>query len=79
MSGTGGEAMVTVVNALDLKTDARLLTALKGAARRVLTAAELKEQRVSFVYGSLDAQSDVTREQVREMLAKQEGVAEATS
>ncbi len=49
-----------------LKTDAALMQKLRES--REPTAAEVKEQRVSFVYGSLDFESSVTREQVRRML-----------
>lgn len=69
--------MVMVVAALDLKTSPGLLQALQSAAQRKLTAAELSEQRVSYVFGSLDSKSNVTREQVRQMLRQQEGAAEA--
>jgi flagellar biosynthesis/type III secretory pathway ATPase len=56
-----------------LKTDASLLQRLQNAATCVLTAEELKKQRVSFVMGSLGRHSTATRAQVEEILAKQEG------
>jgi hypothetical protein len=38
-----------------------------------MTAGDLLEQRVSFVYGSIDAASGVTRERVRQLILQQEG------
>ncbi|GJB76976.1 hypothetical protein ACK56M_08750 [Pseudomonas sp. s4] len=61
-------------NFLDLKTNPELLSALRGAAQHKQTAAEMLEQRVSFVYGSVDAQNGVTREQIRKLILEQEGV-----
>ena len=49
----------------------RLLDAAK--ARGPMTAEEEFEQRVSFVYGCMDFDSNVTKEQVREALRKQMG------
>ena len=58
---------------LQLKTNANLLDALLASVKRPQSAEERQEQRVSFVFGSLDSESSVTRERVREILAK-EGV-----
>lgn len=49
-----------------LKTDKALLAELKGGKKP--TADEVKEQRVSFVFASLDSDSTITRERVRELL-----------
>lgn len=57
----------------DLKTDQELLDALRKSATRVPTAEELEKQRVSFIVGSLSPTSTITRSQVQEVLAKQEG------
>jgi hypothetical protein len=58
----------TVMNTkfLELKTDEKLLNALKNAKK--LSAEEVLEQRVSFVYGSMKSDSSVTREQVKKVL-----------
>ncbi|PCR93240.1 MULTISPECIES: hypothetical protein [Pseudomonas] len=61
-------------NFLDLKTDPSLLCALHGASQHKQTAAEMLEQRVSFVYGSVSSNNGVTREQVRKLILEQEGV-----
>ncbi|MBD8272757.1 hypothetical protein [Pseudomonas fluorescens] len=61
-------------NFLDLKTDPGLLCALQGASQHKQTAAEMLEQRVSFVYGSVSSRNGVTREQVRKLILEQEGV-----
>lgn len=49
-----------------LKTDEALLRELKGIKKP--TAEQVKEQRVSFVFGSLDSESTITRDQVRKIL-----------
>lgn len=61
-------------NFLDLKTDPGLLSALQGASQHKQTAAEMLEQRVSFVYGSVSSKNGVTRDQVRKLILEQEGV-----
>lgn len=63
-----------VRNFLDLKTNPDLLRALEKAAHRKQTADEIREQRVSFVYGSVGPKNEVTREQVRMLILEQEGV-----
>lgn len=60
-------------NFLDLKTDPGLLSALQGASQRKQTAAEMLEQRISFVYGSVSSKNGVTRDQVRQLILEQEG------
>jgi hypothetical protein len=49
-----------------LKTDAGLMQKLRDA--REPTAAEVREQRVSFAFGSLDSKNPMTREQVRKIV-----------
>jgi hypothetical protein len=58
----------------ELKTNEATLKALKRAARRPLTPDEIQKQRISFVMGSLDAKSSITREKVEKLLAEQRGV-----
>jgi hypothetical protein len=55
------------------KTSESLLATLQKASKRVLTAEELKKQRVSFIMGSLKESSTVTRARIQEVLARQEG------
>jgi hypothetical protein len=62
----------------ELKTKASTLKALENAARRRLTPDEILKQRVSFVMGSLDAESPITREKVEKQLAEQRGVKAAS-
>jgi hypothetical protein len=57
----------------DLKTSQTLLDALKEATGRPVSSEELHAQRVSFIMGSVKAKSGITREQVQQVLAKQEG------
>jgi SpoU rRNA methylase family enzyme len=60
-------------NIAALKSDASLLEALHKAATRRLTPEEVFEQRVSFVFGSIDSDSSITREQVKQVISEQEG------
>ena len=61
-------------DALKLKTDDSLLAALRDAASKKQTANEMQEQRVSFVFGSLDSESSVTKERIRQVIAAEEGI-----
>lgn len=58
----------TLPSIMEIKTDPRLLTALRAVAGRPMTRAELDEQRVSFVYGQ--TRSALTKDQVREILRR---------
>jgi len=61
---------------LGSKTDNRLIEQLEQAARRPVTKLEIREQRVSFVFGSISSDAgSLTREQVRKLIEEQEGVA----
>lgn len=50
-----------------------LVRKLQAAARVKQSSEEILEQRVSFVMGSLNERSGVTREKVRSVILKQEG------
>ena len=56
-----------------LHTDDALLRKLKAAASRSLSAEELRNQRISFIMGTLKDSSPVTRAKVTEVLAEREG------
>lgn len=56
-----------------LRTDESLLQAIRAAAVSKMTAAELREQRISFILGTLREDSGVTREKVEQVLAIQHG------
>jgi hypothetical protein len=56
----------------NLKTKEATLQALKRPPRE-LSAEELNRQRVSFIMGSVDMDSPITRAEVVEILAKQAG------
>lgn len=60
-------------NVSELRTSPALLEALDKAARRKLTAEEILEQRASFVFGSMDENSNVTRERIKHVIAEHEG------
>ncbi len=62
----------------ELKTKESTLRALEDAARRELSWEEIQKQRVSFVMGSLGAESSITREKVEKLLAEQRVVKTAS-
>ena len=49
-----------------LKSDEALLRKLRES--RQPTAAEVREQRISFAYATLDSQNTMTREEVRRLV-----------
>ncbi len=57
----------------NLKTDQSLLDRLERAASSKQTAQEKLEQRVSFIFGSLDSKSEITRDKIRQLLKEQQG------
>lgn len=59
-----------------LKTDPKVLEALQKAASRKPTPEEVLEQRASFVYGSMDSNSPVTRQHIKQVIREQEGLPE---
>jgi hypothetical protein len=65
-----GDAMDSTF--LALKTSPDLLRRLANAAHKP-SATEILEQRVSFVFGSIKANSGVTRERVRQVILEQDG------
>ena len=56
-----------------LQTDSRLLAKLKESAGAPMTADEIHRQRVSYVMGTLNADSTLTREKVEALLLAKEG------
>jgi hypothetical protein len=57
----------------DIRTDGRLLAKLKEAAGKPMTAEEIRNQRISYVMGTLDTESTLTRDEVERMLLQREG------
>lgn len=55
--------------ALDRKTNDQLLGALKQALTKVQSQDEVMEQRVSYVLGSLKPERNVTRAEIRAVIA----------
>lgn len=58
----------------NLKTNESTLRALERASHRTPTPDEIKRQRISFIMGSLNKDSHVTRAKIQEILAEQEGL-----
>lgn len=57
-----------------LKIDEELEQRLRKAAATPMTKAEVRRQRISFVYGNLPQSSTLTREEVEKLLDAREGV-----
>ncbi len=57
----------------DIQTDRRLLQRLKEMAGKPMTAEEIHTQRVSFVMGTLESDSTLTRDEVERMLLQRDG------
>lgn len=69
--------MVITMNAFaQLKTNQSLLDAIQNKASKKQTPDEIREQRVSFIYGSIsfNKSADVTRSRIREVLTEQQGI-----
>jgi hypothetical protein len=62
----GGEA-------LNLKSSTTLLKTLHDALSVRQTPSEILEQRASFVYGSMNSDSNVSRAQIKQALVEQQG------
>jgi hypothetical protein len=60
-------------NVLEIRTRQDLLDALAKRAHRKLTASEILEQRVSWVYSCVSRENGLTRDQIRELLLQREG------
>jgi len=60
-------------NLADLTTDRELIEAMKDAAGHKLTASEVLEQKISFVYSAVDERSGITHERIRSQLMEHEG------
>lgn len=55
--------------ALKRQTDSTLLGSLLQAAARPISSDEVAAQRVSFAFGTLDKDSGVSKDRVREVIA----------
>lgn len=58
-----------------IKTENGLLIKLQRSTSAHPSSQELFEQRVSFVLGAIDSESNVTRDQVRRILEQEAGTA----
>lgn len=57
-----------------LRTNDELLSKIRQASTHKLTREDILEQKISFVYGSIDCQNNsLTREQVRDLIMSHEG------
>jgi hypothetical protein len=57
----------------DLHTNPKLLDKLRASASKELTADIIRQQRISYVMGTLKDDSSVTRDKVRDVLRLHEG------
>lgn len=51
-----------------LQTDKKLLKKLKDAATRTMTDAEIEKQRLSYVFGFLGQDSDMTKPEIARII-----------
>lgn len=63
-------AMNTLVQ---LKTNEKLLAQITSQASKKQSADEIRNQRVSFIFGTMD-KSGVTRSRIQEVLTEQQGI-----
>lgn len=62
---------------LAMKTNTGLLDAIKRASHKHMSSRELIDQRVSFIYGSMDTKNGITREKIRQVILSQVGGTES--
>lgn len=58
---------------LNLRTDPRLLDALKSASMRYPSVDQIERQRLSFVMGTLSTANHMTRQDVKKIIDLHEG------
>lgn len=58
---------------VEMKTNPALLDRLYQAAKRPLTSEQLRQQRVSYVYGNMRDESTMSRGEVEAVLDRAEG------
>jgi hypothetical protein len=58
---------------IGLKTDQALLDMLQQLSSTSLSHEMLEKQRSSFVYGVLSSENNMTKDEVRDVIARQEG------
>jgi glutamine synthetase adenylyltransferase len=57
----------------ELRTDEKLLAAIQQSATLSLPPDQIERQRLSFVMGAMPMDSEMTREDIREVLKRQRG------
>jgi hypothetical protein len=67
-----GDLIMMIDSISAMKTNQGLLDAVRAAPQR-LSPHEIFEQKASFVYGSLDRNNNMTKEQVRRVIRAQGG------
>ena len=68
---------MNIDNVLTMKTSKDLVAAMQAASLRKLSHDEVIAQRVSFVFGSIDAKNGVTKDRVRQVILSQSGATES--
>jgi uncharacterized protein YgbK (DUF1537 family) len=58
----------------EIKTDPKLLFAMKRAAVKELSQYEAAKQRISLVIGSISTKNTATKEQIKYILEKSNGI-----
>ncbi len=63
-----------VNSGVEIKTNSFLLEALRNAAQVKQTAQDRLEQRVSYIFGSVDADNGITKDRIRQFLVNEDGL-----
>ena len=58
----------------ELQTDTDIQQALRKAAGQKMTQQQVREQRISFVMGTVDKSNNMTRAEVEKLLSSLEGL-----
>ncbi|MGF6118709.1 hypothetical protein ABIE30_003634 [Janthinobacterium lividum] len=61
------------MNTVQMKTSPTLLEAMKQAIHHKPTEEQIRKQRISFIYGSLDKDSILARDRIENVLDVHEG------
>ena len=62
-----------MADSVESRGDPKVIETLKRVATRQMSREERREQRVSFIVGTMGSGSTVTREEVEKVLDEQEG------
>lgn len=67
-------ANTMIGNMMGLRTNPKLMEALQNLPNRKMTANEIIEQKASFVYGSINHGTGITKDQVKKRIMERAGM-----